>query len=70
MAGVNSKYHEFEKFKWSWCLWSVDVKIDEKPCQIRCRAVDEEGNIQPDNINDIWNVRGLANNSVHVKTIQ
>lgn len=70
MAGVNSRYHEFEKFKWSWCLWSSDVKIDEKPCQIKCRAIDEKGNIQPDNINDIWNVRGLENNSVHVKTIQ
>ena len=35
-----------------------------------CRASDNDGNIQPENINDIWNLRGLSNNSVHKKVIK
>lgn len=65
MAGVNTTYKEFEKLKWSWCLWSVNVKVEEYPCEVRCRAIDDKGNIQPDEIKDIWNIRGLSNNSVH-----
>ena len=69
MSGINSQYKEFEKFKWSWCLWSTYVKIDEFPCKIKCRASDKNGNIQPKEIEDIWNIRGLANNSIHEKII-
>ena len=48
----------------------IDFKIDEKPKIIMCRASDNDGNIQPENINDIWNLRGLSNNSVHKKEIE
>ena len=49
--------------------WSVNVKVDKYPCEVRCRAIDDKGNIQPDEIKDIWNIRGLSNNSVHKITI-
>ena len=40
-----------------------DVKVDKYPCEIQCKAVDDKGNIQPDDVKDIWNIRGLSNNS-------
>ena len=69
-AGVNPHFEDLKKFKWGWALWSIDFKIDEKPRIIMCRASDNDGNIQPENINDIWNLRGLSNNSVHKKVIK
>ena len=65
-----ASYHEFEKFKWGWCLWFIDVKIDEFPCEIQCKAIDNDGNTQPNEVKDIWNIRGLTNNSVHKRTIE
>ena len=62
-----SKYHEFEKFKWSWC-WERKSK-DDLPCEVKCRAVDDDGNIQPEEVSD-RNIRGLANNSVHKEIIR
>ena len=70
IAGINTKYHEFERFKWGWCLWGADVKIDKFPCEIQCKAVDDDGNVQPNDVKDIWNIRGLANNSIHKKIIK
>ena len=38
--------------------------------EVKCRAVDDDGNIQPEEVSDIWNIRGLANNSVHKEVIE
>jgi sulfite oxidase len=69
IAGVNPHFEDLLKFKWGWALWSVDVKIDDTPCDIICMASDK-GTVQPSDIKDIWNIRGLANNSVHKKLLE
>ena len=51
-------------------VWGADVKIDKFPCEIQCKAVDDDGNVQPNDVKDIWNIRGLANNSIHKKIIK
>ena len=68
MAGINKDYEELKKLKWSWCLWSVSLNIPQDKFTITCKAFTEDGEVQPDNIKDIWNIRGLANNSVHQVT--
>tara|TARA_B110001469_G_scaffold126169_1_gene143134 strand:- start:966 stop:2390 length:1425 start_codon:yes stop_codon:yes gene_type:complete len=65
IAGTNKEYEDLIKFKWSWCLWGLNVKIDKFPCNIICKAMDTKCNVQPKDIEDIWNIRGLSNNSVH-----
>tara|TARA_B110000483_G_C18144279_1_gene522755 strand:+ start:55 stop:1512 length:1458 start_codon:yes stop_codon:yes gene_type:complete len=69
IAGVNPHFKDLQKFKWGWALWSIDVKIDKTPCEVICMASDNKGNVQPRDIKDIWNIRGLANNSVHKENI-
>jgi len=51
---------------WAWTFWEleVDTKNKEK-LEIWCRAVDSGYNTQPENIEDIWNLRGILNNSWH-----
>ena len=70
IAGVNTRFKDFENFKWGWALWSVNLKIDKTPCEVICMASDDQKNMQPRDIRDIWNLRGLANNSVHKKVIE
>ena len=53
-----------KKFKWGWVLWSIKIEA-ENTDSVLCRAEDDEGNTQPHDINSIWNLRGLANNSVY-----
>ena len=65
IANINTEYEDLKKFKWSWCLWSIELEIPQKTSHITCRAQDDDGNVQPSEINDIWNIRGLANNSCH-----
>ena len=52
---------------WAWSLWSVNVPIpkDGSKFQISCRAVDDAYNTQPESSKNIWNLRGLLNNSWH-----
>ncbi|XP_071942215.1 sulfite oxidase-like [Antedon mediterranea] len=49
--------------KWSWDFWECSVKFMPSPCQIICRAWDEGSNTMPENIHQIWNLRGVMNNS-------
>ena len=57
------------KFKWGWVLWSTEIVADYNS-SVLCKAVDDNGNSQPVNVSDVWNVRGLANNSIHKKAIR
>ena len=54
--------------QWAWTLWSIDVPIPEEHTghlDICCKAVDSANNTQPEKIEQIWNFRGLLNNSWH-----
>lgn len=52
---------------WGWTLWSLEVPKDdcEKSATFICRATDIYCNRQPEKIEDIWNIRGILNNSWH-----
>ena len=52
---------------WGWTTWEVDgveCDLDEEGYgEIMCRAVDTSCNVQPREVGEIWNMRGLSNNS-------
>mmetsp|Transcript_29351 Transcript_29351/g.113699 ORF Transcript_29351/g.113699 Transcript_29351/m.113699 type:complete len:550 (-) Transcript_29351:714-2363(-) len=61
---------------YGWTLWSATLKLPE--CKktmedgclvLRSRAVDSQYNLQPENCDKIWNLRGVLSNSWHKKTI-
>ena len=53
---------------WAWTLWEVTIAIPENyvgDLDLCCKALDSSCNTQPEKAEDIWNFRGLANNSWH-----
>ena len=54
---------------WAWTFWEykyiIPKKFRKKDMNIICKAVDNSYNTQPENIENIWNIRGLNNNSWH-----
>jgi sulfite oxidase len=55
----------FENRYWSWSIWECQVEKMPSPCTIACRAWDIASNTQPENMENIWNLRGVMNNSWH-----
>lgn len=57
--------------RWAWSLWEVDIPITEKikmnqnELDIRCKAVDDSYNVQPETTDPIWNLRGVLSNAWH-----
>ena len=49
----------------TWCFWKIMLFYDPKT-KYYCRATDEDGNIQEHSAEELWNIRGIANNSVCV----
>ncbi|XP_071826758.1 uncharacterized protein [Apostichopus japonicus] len=49
--------------KWSWEFWELPVMSMPAPCTIICRAWDESCNTMPEDLKQIWNLRGVMNNS-------
>ncbi|XP_038998353.1 sulfite oxidase-like [Hibiscus syriacus] len=50
--------------KWAWVLFKITVDIP-RSTQIVAKAVDSGANVQPENVQDIWNLRGILNTSWH-----
>ncbi|XP_022750471.1 sulfite oxidase-like [Durio zibethinus] len=50
--------------KWAWVLFEVTVDIP-KSTEIVAKAVDSAANVQPEKVQDIWNLRGILNTSWH-----
>ncbi|KAG0610728.1 hypothetical protein M758_7G087000 [Ceratodon purpureus] len=48
--------------KWAWTLWQLKFVKVETPCIVVVKAVDSAGNIQPQDVDEIWNLRGVMNN--------
>ena len=62
------------KYKaYAWTFWSIKIPIknnennenNENKFTVVCKATDINYNTQPENIKDIWNLRGILNNSLH-----
>uniref|UniRef100_A0A2P2IVK7 Sulfite oxidase n=1 Tax=Rhizophora mucronata TaxID=61149 RepID=A0A2P2IVK7_RHIMU len=50
--------------KWSWVLFEVTVDI-LNGTEIVAKAADSAANVQPENVQEIWNLRGILNTSWH-----
>ncbi|EOY02788.1 Sulfite oxidase [Theobroma cacao] len=50
--------------KWAWVLFEVTVDIPHST-EIVAKAVDSAANVQPEKVQDIWNLRGILNTSWH-----
>ncbi|KAM4109501.1 hypothetical protein ACJW30_03G124400 [Castanea mollissima] len=50
--------------KWAWVLFKAEDEISENT-EIVAKAVDIAANVQPENVEFIWNLRGILNTSWH-----
>ncbi|KAL9267633.1 Sulfite oxidase-like protein [Drosera capensis] len=50
--------------KWAWVFFEADVEVPQN-AEIVVKAVDVAANVQPENVEDIWNLRGVLNTSWH-----
>ncbi|XP_046332499.2 sulfite oxidase-like [Haliotis rufescens] len=53
---------------WAWTLWEATIPLpkDHKgKVDLVCKAVDVSYNVQPDNVDGVWNLRGVLNNAWH-----
>ncbi|XP_031405851.1 sulfite oxidase [Punica granatum] len=50
--------------KWAWVLFEATVDVPGNT-EIVAKAVDIAGNVQPENVETIWNLRGILNTSWH-----
>lgn len=55
--------------KWAWVLFKTVVDISEN-AEIIAKAVDSAANVQPENVDSIWNLRGVLNTSWHRVRVQ
>ncbi|XP_061991931.1 sulfite oxidase-like isoform X2 [Rosa rugosa] len=50
--------------KWAWVLFKAEADVSHTT-EIVTKAVDIAGNVQPENVGVIWNLRGILNTSWH-----
>jgi len=57
---------------WSWTLWNVELPVEKNSdgIEIWAKAVDSAYNVQPENFENIYNIRGLLCNAYHKVTIK
>lgn len=55
---------------WSWRLWRAQVSLRSGKETLIVRAVGEDGSIQPERLEQVWNVKGYANNAWHRVTVE
>ena len=66
LAELGEGYDQKINKAWAWTFWNYtlnDKEIKNKKLKLICRANDSSYNVQPKDIEDIWNIRGLSNNS-------
>ncbi|KAF2364052.1 Oxidoreductase molybdopterin-binding domain [Trinorchestia longiramus] len=52
---------------WGWSLWTAKVEVPKgtKNLDLVVKAVDSNYNTQPENFENIWNLRGVLSNAYH-----
>ena len=57
---------------WAWTFWEAEVpvppprdRVSHDTLRLCCKAVDSSYNVQPEQPEPIWNIRGLNNNAWH-----
>ena len=48
--------------RWAWRRWTFGWEAEPGEYVVSCRATDEAGNVQPDEVP--WNVGGYSNNAI------
>lgn len=58
---------------WAWTLWETTIPLPAdrqgQSVELICKAVDSSYNVQPDNVDGIWNLRGVLSNAWHRVTV-
>jgi sulfite oxidase len=57
---------------WAWSLWEATIPLPQDyqgKLQLTCKATDQSCNTQPETVESVWNIRGLANNAWHKVTV-
>ncbi|GKV33049.1 hypothetical protein SLEP1_g41599 [Rubroshorea leprosula] len=62
--GVPYVADDIDSDKWAWVLFEAIVDITNGT-EIVAKAVDTAANVQPEKVEDIWNLRGILNTSWH-----
>ncbi|GLT33084.1 hypothetical protein SLA2020_077010 [Shorea laevis] len=62
--GIPYVVDDIHSDKWAWVLFEVIVDITNST-EIVAKAVDIAANVQPEKVEDIWNLRGILNTSWH-----
>ncbi|XP_058093232.1 sulfite oxidase [Magnolia sinica] len=63
-SGVPYVPEDTSSDKWAWVLFKVEADILPN-AEIIAKAVDTAANVQPENVDVIWNLRGILNTSWH-----
>ncbi|KAF8377994.1 hypothetical protein HHK36_029327 [Tetracentron sinense] len=63
-TGIKYIAGETSSDKWAWVFFTAKVDIPQST-EIVAKAVDTAANVQPENVDVIWNLRGILNTSWH-----
>ena len=67
MATLKEGSNQTRGMAWAWTFWNlvIDIPSNLKNTSIKiiCKATDESYNVQPRELELVWNIRGLINNS-------
>nr|GEW36545.1 sulfite oxidase [Tanacetum cinerariifolium] len=55
--------------KWAWVLFEAEADVDSNT-EIVAKAIDTAANVQPEKVEDVWNLRGILNTSWHRVQVQ
>ncbi|CAN6879056.1 unnamed protein product [Brassica oleracea] len=50
--------------KWAWVLFEATIDVSQST-EVIAKAVDSAANVQPENVESVWNLRGVLNTSWH-----
>ncbi|CAL1391435.1 unnamed protein product [Linum trigynum] len=62
--GISYVSDDTNSDKWAWVLFEATVDVPHS-VEIVAKAVDSAANVQPESVQEIWNLRGVLNTSWH-----
>ncbi|CAN8269790.1 unnamed protein product [Cochlearia groenlandica] len=62
--GMNYISEHSSSDKWAWVLFEATIDVSQTT-EVTVKAVDSAANVQPENVETVWNLRGVLNTSWH-----
>ncbi|GKD71257.1 sulfite oxidase [Tanacetum coccineum] len=62
--GVQYVTDDEKSDKWAWVLFEAEADVHSNT-EIVAKAIDTAANVQPEKVEDVWNLRGILNTSWH-----